>query len=578
MAVETLPPVSVDDLAVIESAAGDIAPGTQALWRGLQILSLVSTAGRPPRFVELLDRSELSKGTLHRLLQTLMEARFVAFDERDQTYRLGSRLFEMAHHVWDNFDLRGAAEPELIRLRDLTGETVRLGILDGDDVLYIDQREAPQPLRLANSVGNRASPHTSGIGKAILAHLDPERRMRLLQQDLVALTPRTITDPAELMRQLDLTKGRGYAIAVEEQNAGISSVAAPILDHRARPIGGIGIVGPSFRLTEERLHALGRETMIAARRISGNVGESAMSITVNPRPLGSDSDQVRCAVPASSFLGEGPHWSVERQRLIWVDILAPAVLESDVVSGTYISTAMPHLVGTAIPRATGGLVAAMQGDVRLIDAASDAMTILCAPEQNRPGNRFNDGKCDSRGRLWVGSLAIDATPGQGALWRIDPDGSATLMQDGVHIANGLGWSPDDRTFYFTDSGKRTIYAYDFDVDRGAIAGRRVFAEIPEGAGIPDGLTVDAEGFVWSAHWDGWCVTRYDPDGKVERVVNLPVPRPTSCVFGGDDLATLFVTSARIRLSAQQLAEAPQSGSVFAVATGFTGLAAHAFAG
>jgi sugar lactone lactonase YvrE len=132
--------------------------------------------------------------------------------------------------------------------------------------------------------------------------------------------------------------------------------------------------------------------------------------------------------------------------------------------------------------------------------------------------------------------------------------------------------------YFTDSGVKRIYVYDFDLESGEIANRRVFVQLPDGAGLPDGLAVDEEGFVWSAHWDGWCVTRYDPGGKIDRVVSVPVPRPTSCCFGGPDLSTLFVTSARIRLSARQLADAPLSGGVFALNAGVRGQLDTAFAG
>jgi sugar lactone lactonase YvrE len=173
---------------------------------------------------------------------------------------------------------------------------------------------------------------------------------------------------------------------------------------------------------------------------------------------------------------------------------------------------------------------------------------------------------------------MDTTPGHGSLYRLDPDGGVTRMDEGFQVSNGLGWSPDNRHFYFTDSGQKRIYVYDFDLDRGLVANRRTFVQLPDGVGSPDGLAVDAEGFVWSAHWDGWCITRYDPDGKVDRVFNLPVPRPTSCAFGGPDLTTLFVTSARIRLSARQLAEAPLSGSVFAIQTGVRGLPDTPFAG
>jgi len=562
-----------------ESGSSGPVPGVQALTRGVQLLDLVASAATPPRFTDLLDRSGMPKGTLHRILQALVDERLLKLDGRDQTYRLGSRLFQWAHRVWDDFDLRGAAEPELERLRDLTGETVRLGILDGDEILYIDQREVPQPVRLSNGVGSRAKPYASGLGKAILAHLSLEMRRKLLgDAELARLTPHTIADFGELISQLDLTKARGYAVSIDEQNVGISSVAAPILDHEAKPLGAIGVIGPSFRLPPERLHALGRDVIEAARRISGNIGEVAMSLNINPRPLGPDRDDVRCAIPASLFLGEGPYWSAQDQQLYFVDILAPSVCAGDPAKGSYRSWAMPELTSFLIPRQEGGFVAGMQSELRAISPSMTESVTLARPETSRPGNRFNDGKCDRKGRLWAGTLAIDTTPGQGSLWRLDPGGKVHEMDRGFHVSNGLGWSPDDRLFYFTDTAKQTIYVYDFDSETGAIENRRVFVTVPESEGKPDGLTIDAEGFVWSAHWDGWCVTRYDPDGHVERVINLPVPRPTSCVFGGADLQTLFVTSARIRLSAAQIADAPMSGSVFAIDTGIKGLPENVFGG
>jgi sugar lactone lactonase YvrE/DNA-binding IclR family transcriptional regulator len=570
-------------LAIIEQAdKGDESareiPGAQALRRGLSLLDLVADAPGL-RFSEIAERSGLTKATAHRMLATLAEAGLLRVDERDQSYHLGFKLFEMAHRVWDQFDLRSAAEPELQRLRDLAGETVRLAILDDDEVLYVDQREALHAVRLGSGVGARASAHASGAGKAMLAHLDPLLREQLLNRlRLQRFTPNTITDRGALMQHLDLTKARGYAVSGEEQVVGVSSVAAAILDHRASAIGAVAIVGPSYRLGLDKLHMLGRDVMEAARRISGNAGQVAMSITINPRPLGADRDDVASVVPTTAFLGEGPTWLPNERKLALVDILAPAIIIADPRDGSFLSHPMPELVGAVVPRRRGGFVAAMQTGLKAVDLDTGAVTTIAAPEATKPGNRFNDGKCDRRGRFWAGTLAIDTTPGHGSLYRLDPDGRCTCVESGFHVSNGLGWSPDDRTFYFTDSGAKRIYAYDFDIETGALANRRVFVEVPEGSGAPDGMAVDAEGFVWSAHWDGWCITRYDPQGRVDRVINLPVPRPTSCAFGGPDLTTLYVTSARIRLSVQQLAEAPLSGSVFAIQTGVKGLPEVPFAG
>jgi sugar lactone lactonase YvrE/DNA-binding IclR family transcriptional regulator len=574
--------MSIRPFSVVEGEGGDAVreiPGAQALRRGLSLLDIVSESERPLRFVDVVERSGLSKPTAHRMLATLVEAGLLRVDERDQTYRLGVRLFRMAHRVWSDFDLRGAAAPELARLAETTDEAVRLAVLDGSSVLYIDQHDTAQPVRLALGVGARVAAHASGAGKAILAHLDPQHRQALTGRlALERFTANTIVDPAELVRQLDLVKARGYAVSFEEQYDGVSSVAAPILDHRAVAIGAIAVVGPSYRLGVDRLHALGRDAMEAARRVSGNAGQSAMSISIAPRPLGPDRDDLRCAVPSRCFLGEGPVWSAAENRLVFVDILAPSVISADPATGQFMTKPMPELVGAVVPRARGGFIGALQTGFKTFEWSSDALATIAAPEAGKPGNRFNDGKCDRRGRFWAGTLAIDTVPGEGALYRLDPDGRVAQMDRGFHVSNGLGWSPDDRRMYFTDSAAKRIYVYDFDVAAGAIADRRVFVQLPDDAGMPDGLTVDADGFVWSAHWGGWCVTRYDPDGRIDRVVDLPVPRPTSCCFGGPDLSTLFVTSARIRLSARQLADAPLSGAVFSLRPGVRGQLDTPFAG
>ncbi len=558
--------------------AGREIPGAQALRRGLSLLDIV--AENPGlRFSEIADRAGLARATAHRMLATLVEAGLVRIDERDQGYHLGFRLFEMAHRVWDQFDLRSAAEPELERLRDISGETVRLAICDGDEALTVDQREAAQTVRLGNAVGARQPMHASGAGKALLAHLDPLAREQMLNRlTLQRFTPNTIVDRAALVQHLDLTKARGYSVSFEEQNVGVSSVAAAILDPRARAIGAIAIVGPSYRLGLDRLHAMGRDVLEAARRISGNAGQLAMSINIKPRPLGPDRSDVACVVPTGAFLGEGPTWMPSERKLAFVDILAPSIIVADPKDGAFQTYPMPELVSAVVPRARGGYLAAMQTGLKGVDLETGQIATIAAPEASKPGNRFNDGKCDRRGRFFGGTLAIDTTPGHGALYRLDPDGRCQKVDDGFHISNGLGWSPDDTRFYFTDSGARRIYVYDYDIDTGALVRRRTFVDLPESTGTPDGLAVDSEGFVWSAHWDGWCITRYDPDGKVDRVINLPVPRPTSCAFGGPDLSTLYVTTARIRLSAQQLAEAPLSGSVFAIQAGVRGLPEAPFAG
>ena len=182
---------------------------------------------------------------------------------------------------------------------------------------------------------------------------------------------------------------------------------------------------------------------------------------------------------------------------------------------------------------------------------------------------------DRRGRFWAGTLAPGATS---SLYRLDPDLTVHTMETGITASNGIGWSPDNRTMYFTDTRRKTIYAYDFDAATGSIGNRRPLIFTPEEDGVPDGLTVDSEGFIWSARWGGWKVSRYDPSGKLEREVRLPVQYPTSCAFGGDRLDELYVTSARTRVSEEQIHDQPFAGDLLRLRTGIRGLPEPKFAG
>jgi len=273
------------------------------------------------------------------------------------------------------------------------------------------------------------------------------------------------------------------------------------------------------------------------------------------------NSEVSVLYRAANQLGEGPHWSTTEDRLYWVDIVAGSVCSVDAQGAGYRCMYLHEPVGAVIPCRAGGVLAALQSGIYRVDATG-ARVLLAHPENDRPGNRFNDGKCDSLGRFWVGSLSTSGEINAGRLWRVDPDGQCHLVEQNLCISNGLGWSPDNQSFYHTDSGRNTIYVYDIDMPTGELSRKRVFANCPADQGVPDGLTVDAQGYVWSAQWDGSCIIRYDPLGNIERRINLPVPRPTSCTFGGADCRTLYVTSARTGLDADTLALAPDSGNVF----------------
>ncbi|SEQ24964.1 transcriptional regulator, IclR family [Faunimonas pinastri] len=543
------------------------------------MLDVIGERDAPPRFKDLQAATGLPKGTLARLLNTLVLFRLIRHEESDSTYRLGHRFFELAHRVWESIDLRGAAGPVLDRLAEETRETVALCVIEGDEILYTDQRTRGGALGFRIEIGRRAPLHCTAGGKALLAFAAPHEQRALLDRiDLRSFTDSTITSEEALVADLALTRARGYAISLSEHVEGTSSVAAPIFDHTGRPVAAMGVFGPSARLSTDHLHTTGRDLMAATRQISGNVGAAPVNITSYQRPSRSIDDPVECVLPWGAHLAEGPVWSGRDGRLYWVDILAPSVNRFDPETRSNEERRMPRLVGAVSERRSGGLVAFTQDGLEGLDFETGTLTPLVDPEADIPENRFNDGKCDPLGRIWGGTMCLDASRATGALYRIDADRRWTSMSSGYMVANGLDWSPDGRTFYFVDSAAGHIYAFDFDMASGTLGPRRLFAKIPPSEGRPDGITVDREGCLWCAVWDGWAVRRYAPDGRLLRTVRLPVPRPTSVTLGGPDLKTLFVTSARVRLPSRMLAEAPFSGGIFALQVDVPGLPGNSYAG
>ncbi len=285
-------------------------------------------------------------------------------------------------------------------------------------------------------------------------------------------------------------------------------------------------------------------------------------------------------VKESSILGESPVWSVADQALYWVDVQNPKIHRFDPATGAHDTWLVETEIG-AIGLASGKkLVAGLRMGFGLYDLDAGKFEIIEDPEgQGRYNtNRLNDGKVDRAGRFWCGSMQDPGRAPVGTLYRMDTDRSVHAMAGEITVPNAICWSPDDRTMYFTDSHAGAMWAYDYDLATGAIENRRVFAEVPDGPGRQDGATVDADGFVWNAHIFAGKVVRYDPHGRVEREIEVPTPRVTSCAFGGRDLNILYITTASMRMSDDELAADPLAGSLFAVDTGVRGLPEPRFGG
>ena len=290
------------------------------------------------------------------------------------------------------------------------------------------------------------------------------------------------------------------------------------------------------------------------------------------------SVQAACAVDCKNVLGEGAVWCPLERLLWWIDISNPSLWRFDPRTARADDWPLPKPPGSFALRKNGGFLFAFRNSLATLDAPGGELHWLEALGLALGNERFNDGKVDRAGRFWAGTLDRKLGSAIGQLYRVEPGFRVRAMDRGFTISNGIGWSPDDRTMYFTDTPSRRIYRYDFDAASGAIANRRVFVEVDAGHGGPDGLTVDADGYVWSAQFDRWHIHRYAPDGRLDRAIRMPVQRPTTCMFGGPDFATLFVTSARMDLSGAALAAQPHAGGVFALDVGVRGLPEPRFAG
>ena len=279
-------------------------------------------------------------------------------------------------------------------------------------------------------------------------------------------------------------------------------------------------------------------------------------------------------------LGEGLCWSPASQALWWVDILEHR-LYRDAVGGAHDAWSFDETISAVAERANGaGLAVTLRRGLALFDPASRALVRLDEPEREREGNRFNDGKCDARGRFWGGTMDFAVRAPSGALYRFDAAGHAQRAIDlGWIVTNGPTWTQDGRTMFVNDTVQRRVVAYAFDPETGAVGASREWLVLPEADGHPDGMTTDAAGRVWMAHWGGACVTCHDPATAAELArIALPTDHITNVAFGGPELTTLFISSAKFELSDAQLAAQPLAGALFAVETDALGLAANLFAG
>lgn len=283
-------------------------------------------------------------------------------------------------------------------------------------------------------------------------------------------------------------------------------------------------------------------------------------------------------VAAQNQLGETPIWAPEENALYWVDWGGGPICRFEPATGKFTTFPMNLPVTALARRASGGWIAIAQNGLNEWDAKTNEYKLIFGqPEPDKPEICFNDAVVDRQGRLLVGTVNMqDVFAPDGSLYRLDPDGLLHKLDTGYATANGLGVSPDGKTVYVTDMRHHQIMVLDYDISLGTVSNRRVFARVSDDEGMPDGLIVDAEGYVWSGHWGGWKLTRYNPNGIREREIRFPVEHVISFAFGGKDLNELFVTTAWWGYSDEERKQHPLAGDLFRVKPGVKGLVEPAF--
>lgn len=522
--------------------ANKAGEGTGALEKALDVLEVIGQVPSGLSQSELADRLQLPRTTVYRLLATLISRGLLRRDPLRKVYCLGFRCFEMARQAYAMPDLAAAAAVEIRLLRDLTGETSYLAVLDGLDVLSLDRCDGAHSQRSSAILGQRKPVYCTSQGKAILSALGPQERESIVRDlALKALTPHTITNRRRLQAELDISASRGYAVDDEEIVLGVRCVGAPIVDSQGQVRGAISVAGPAYRLTRTRLDLLGPEVAEAARRIGAQLQSTSAHI---------DDVAIRPVAGRWAFHGNFVEWNAKADRLYWADVLAPAIHVTEISSAGVAEDRELLQLDSPV---TGMLV---RRDSLLLLQEQGACTLSMDAEERTPipwPAGVVQALCeDADANVWCAMETV----GGSAVGRVGPDGRLDVKWHVTERLQNLQWHTGEQTFFAIapDSGSILV------LHPGQQTIRRL-ATIPKGSGYISGLAFDAQGGVWTALRDGWSVIRLTSDGATDYVIGLPVPCPTDLTFSKDG-NKLYVVTARQSVALDTLISAPLSGRLF----------------
>ena len=550
----------------MDSEANALGHGTAVLEKALDVLDAVA---REPHGVSQASLSRslgLPRTTLYRLLAKLVERGMLRHDPKRRVFALGFKCFELARQAYAKPDLVLAASPELRMLRDLTGETTYLAILDEHEALSIERYDGVHDKRSHSALGQRKPLHCTSQGKAMLAAMPATKRDAFVKTlDLKPVTPASITDRRRLTTELKLTRARGWSIDDEEIVPGVRCVGAAVIDSQGDVRGAISVAGPAFRMTRARIEALGQEVAEAARRIGAQLAPDLGLV---------QQRDIQVLESAWAFRGEFPIWCADQSVLFWADSLAPSVQVFDGHKNHLVSAIEAPIQGMVW--LNGDILVACAGGYTLLPADLDASMkvnslglVTTSWPRQAPG-----ALCVRYPQHWkFGQTLWACWSTQAERWKVsqyrldEAEGDSMedtaptphwVFQEPLHY---LAWDPQGEVLYGLNRQSGNIMV----MHPGQTNPRRL-TTVPKGSGQLSGLAIDADGGIWTCLEAGWCAMRFLPDGRQDQVVGLPVSCPTGMAFGGHNAQNLYVTSARQSVSLEALANAPLSGRLFVVQT------------
>lgn len=291
------------------------------------------------------------------------------------------------------------------------------------------------------------------------------------------------------------------------------------------------------------------------------------------------NEKVQLYLDVRSELGECPCWDEKYDKLFWIDTLRCELYIYNSHQNSLTTFPTDSCPGSYALCETERLLLATQKGIGFLEIKNGYITYFCNPESDKNNNRFNDGKCDPYGRFWVGTMDENGATGKGSLYCVHADLRIKKVLSNISVSNGMAWSPDNKTMYYIDSPQKSVFSFDYDLESGDIKNRRVAIDTREIQGLPDGMTIDADGMLWVAMWGGEQIVRWNPQtGKLLSTVPIPTDNVTSCTFGGKNMDELFITTARTGLSAKDLLLQPHAGGVFRFKTSTNGFKTNRFGG